>query len=74
MSLSFLYALLITTNSPLALQTHSWVYATSSQQEDNQEKAQSSSENEDGPDEANSESESSQGDTNSERSESNAKK
>ena len=47
MSVSFLYALLITTNSPLALQTHSWVYATSSEKEDNQEKAQSSSENED---------------------------
>jgi len=73
MSLSFLYVLLITTNSPLALQTHSWIYATSSQQEDNQEKAQSSSENEDGLDESNSESVSSQGDTNSEGSENDAK-
>ncbi len=74
MSLSFLYALLISTNSPLALQTHSWIYATSSQQEgNNQEETQTSSENEDGPDETNSESESSQGDTNSEWSESDVK-
>ena len=71
MSVSFLYALLITTNSPLALQTHSWVYA--SEKEDNQEKVQSSSENEDGSNEVNSESESSQGDTDSDQLESNSK-
>lgn len=47
-SLSFLYALLITINSSLTLQTQSWVYATSSEQEDkdnNQEETQASSEN-----------------------------
>ncbi len=72
--ISFLYSLLITTNSPLTLQTHSWVYATSSEQEDNsQEETQSSSENEDGPDETNSESESSQGAADSDQSESNSK-
>ena len=72
--ISFLYSLLIATNSPLTLQTHSWVYATSSQQEDNsQEETQTSSENEDGPDETNSESESSQGAADSDPSESNSK-
>ncbi len=73
MSLSFLYALLITTNSPLVLQTQSWIYATSSEQKDNnQEKAQTSSVNEDSPDEVSDESELSQGDINSDGSESNS--
>ena len=70
-SLSFLYALLITTNSPLTLQTHSWVYATE-QEDNNQDNAQSSSENEDGPDQVNSESESSKGAADSDQSESNS--
>lgn len=71
MSVSFLYALLITANSPLTLQTHGWVYATE-QENTNQEEAQSSSENEDGPDETNSESESSKGAADSDQSESNS--
>ena len=72
--ISFPYALLLTTNSPLTIQTQSWVYATSAeQQDDNQEEAQSSSENEDSPDEANSESESSQGTTDSDQSDNNSR-
>ena len=69
MSVSFLYALLVTTSSPLTLQTQSWVYATSSVQENNnQEKAYASSENENVPDKANSESQSSKGTTFSDQS------
>ncbi|HKO63814.1 MAG TPA: hypothetical protein VJU13_01310 [Candidatus Nitrosocosmicus sp.] len=72
-SISFLYTLLITTNSPLTLQTQSWIHATSSGQEDiNQEETQTSSENEDGPDETNSESELSQGNSDSDQSEDNS--
>jgi hypothetical protein len=72
-TLSFLYALLLTTNSPLTLQLQSRVYATSSEQEDNnQDNAQSSYENEDGSDETNSESESSKGAADSDQSESNS--
>src|ERR1044072_4596776 len=73
-SISFLYTLLFTTNSPLTLQTQSWIYATSSEEGEanNQEEIQTSSENEDGPDETNSESELSQGNSDSDQSEDNS--
>ena len=60
MSVSFLYALLITTSSPLTLQTQSWGYATE-QGDNDQEKTQTSSENDDNSDKTNSDSESLQG-------------
>lgn len=71
-SLSFLYTLLITTNSPLMLQTQSPIYATTAEQEGNdQEETQTSSdENDNDSDKANGESKSSKETTESEQSES----
>lgn len=73
---TFLFAVLITTNSQMALQTQTMVYATSSdqQQEDSQEQTQTSSdENADDLNKVNDEAESSQETTGSDQSRVNSK-